>query len=117
MLSEALIYIFVSFLVLSLINYREKSKNSKNNILVQSDLSCDINDFVNVDLNLATSDVPNENDILQSVHSKHVDNESSDGKEDENVTTDCITLEQAEIALNLLTNFIETSSGKFQCSI
>ncbi|KAF5292303.1 hypothetical protein FQA39_LY03337 [Lamprigera yunnana] len=69
----------------------------------------DINDFVNVDFDHDTFGVLNEDDNLQSVRSKHVLAESSEEVENGDETTDCVTLEYGEVALNLLVNFMESS--------
>ncbi|KAF5277640.1 hypothetical protein FQA39_LY06133 [Lamprigera yunnana] len=63
---------------------------------VKIEYSGDINDFANVDLNLVTSGVPNEDDTLKSLHSKHVESESSEVDEYGDVTADYVPLEQAE---------------------
>ncbi|KAF5295084.1 hypothetical protein FQA39_LY13235 [Lamprigera yunnana] len=67
-----------------------------------------INDFVNVNLNLTTSGVPNEDDVWQSVRSKHVKSKSREEEEHGDFTTVRITLDQTE---NLLINFIESNSA------
>ncbi|KAF5303120.1 hypothetical protein FQA39_LY10127 [Lamprigera yunnana] len=64
----------------------------KSSASVKIEYSGDINDFVNVNLNLTTSSAPNEDNILESVGSKHVESGNSEVEEDDDVTTDRLTL-------------------------
>ncbi|KAF5283321.1 hypothetical protein FQA39_LY17345 [Lamprigera yunnana] len=85
---------------IQLIKYQDQHYFKKNNQVSSEALSVDIYDFVNVDLNLATSGVPNKHDILESVRSKLVKSENSEEKEDVDFTTHHVT-----------------EFGKFGCSI
>ncbi|KAF5299186.1 hypothetical protein FQA39_LY02359 [Lamprigera yunnana] len=79
---------------------------------------------LNVDFSLATSGVPNKDDILQSVRSnvesesnKEQSNKGEEEEEEGNVTTNHLTLKEAEMALNLLPNFIESRSASSDAAL
>ncbi|KAF5303423.1 hypothetical protein FQA39_LY09967 [Lamprigera yunnana] len=63
----------------------EASGNSRRTNKTTSNLKCKNSNFVNVNLNLAVSGIPNEDNILENSE-----------EEDEDVIMDCTTLEQAE---------------------